>query len=476
VNGPVSSGGDLPAMPAAVRRSQHPLAVLRVAAGYSLATYAKAVAGKHAELGYGHMAYRREKVARWEAGVEPELPAQLAMAALHGVDPGQVSARGWPSWLLLALPGPDIRAPFSPEVALSALDDLAAGLARADGTGAPLLPQEVLADLTTRWTRHVQEAISRGIAGGYVGAEISAAIHTRLTALWHLDDSLGGAACTTSARTDLRMVTRLLRHARHTGQLTRDLHYLASEYARFLGWAEFDAGNTPGAQHAWHAALRASAESPDPAHAAYLLANIGLACVYDGQPAAGAGMLASARDIAGTQTTPLVAAMIDTWRVRATAAAGDPRQAAHLLQQAETEFEAARDGDENPAWAYWMCRPTHMAETGRAFLDLGDPATAEQLLRSGLTALAPGATRDRVLYLAWIATAQARQDDLDAAAGTAGTALETAATVESGRCRSLLDDLTAELAPHHAYQPVSEILDRIRSTRLNKPIRASTAV
>ena len=58
------------------------------------------------------MAYRREKIARWEAGAEPELPAQLAMAALHGVDPGQVSARGWPSWLLLALPGPDARAPF----------------------------------------------------------------------------------------------------------------------------------------------------------------------------------------------------------------------------------------------------------------------------------------------------------------------------------------------------------------------------
>jgi hypothetical protein len=39
-----------------------------------------------------------------------------------------------------------------------------------------------------------------------------------------------------------------------------------------------------------------------------------------------------------------------------------------------------------------------MAETGRAFLDLGDPA-AEELLRGGLAALEPGAIRDRVLYL-----------------------------------------------------------------------------
>lgn len=450
-------------MPAPVGRARHPLAALRAVTGHSLASYARAVAERHTELGFGHMAYRREKVARWEAGVEPEMPAQLAMAALHGVDPDQVTARGWPSWLMLALPGPDIRAPFTDqEVALSALDDLAAGPARADGADTPLLPPAVLHDLTSQWTTHITSAIARGIAGGYVGAEVSSAIHTRLTALWHLDDSLGGAACTTSARSDLRMVARLLRHARHTGQLTRDLHFLAAEYARFLGWAEFDAGNTPWAQRAWHAALRASAEAPDPAHASYLLSNIGLARVYDGQAAAGSDLLAAARDIAGTRTTPLVASMIDTWRVRAAAATGDARQAACLLQQAETEFEAARAGDDNPSWAYWMCRPSHMAETGRAFIDLGDPA-AEELLRGGLAALEPGAIRDRVLYLTWIATAQARRHDLDAATQTAGTALDTAAAIESGRCASLLGELAAELAPHRAYRPVNTVIDRISS-------------
>ena len=92
------------------------------------------------------------------------------MAALHGVDPDQVTARGWPSWLMLALPGPDIRAPFTDqEVALSALDDLAAGPAGAD---TPLLPPAVLRDLTSQWTVHITGAIARGIAGGYVGVEV----------------------------------------------------------------------------------------------------------------------------------------------------------------------------------------------------------------------------------------------------------------------------------------------------------------
>ncbi|HEY8985463.1 MAG TPA: transcriptional regulator [Streptomyces sp.] len=434
---------------------------MRAHYGYTLRTYAVAVAERAEALGYVGMAYRREKVARWEAGVEPEMPAQLAMADLHGVDPAQVAARGWPNWLLLALPGPDVLAPFTPEVTLSALDDLAADPARANSAGIPLLPPLVLEALTTHWTDHVKDTIARGISGGYVGVEVSTAIHARLTALWHLDDSLGGTPCTTSARTDLRMVTKLLRHARHTGQLTTDLHYLAAEYARFLGWAEFDAGDTPAAQRAWHAALRASAETADPAHGAYLLSNLALACVYDGQAGTGSGLLTTARDIAGTRTTPLVAAMIDTWRVRATAATGDARQAAFLLAQAETEYERARAGDDNPAWAYWMCRPSHMAETGKAFLDLNDPATAEELLTEGLAALEPGAIRDRVLYLTWIATAQARRRNLDAAAETATTAIDTAGLVESGRCTSLLSDLAAELRPHREARPVSMVLDRL---------------
>lgn len=437
------------------------LAAVRAAGGYSLSTYINAVADRHATLGFGNMARRREKVARWEAGVEPERTAQLAMADLHGVDPKQVLARGWPDWLLLALPGPDVHAPFAPGVTLTALDDIAADPGGGDGAGMPLLPAPVLRSLAARWTEHIQQSIACGLSGGYIGGEVTSAVNARLTALWHLDDSLGGTACTVSARSDLRMVIRLLRHARHSGQMTRDLHYLAAEYARFLGWAEFDAGNTARAHRAWHAAFRASADAADPAHGAYLLANLALQAVYDQQPAAGVDFLTSARDLAKGKTPPLVLAMIDAWRVRAAAATGDARQAAILLNQADAEYERSQSGDENPAWAYWMCRPSHMAETGRAFLDLGDPAAAARLLSEGESALDAGATRDRVLYLVWIATAEARRRNLDAAADAATRALDVAAVVESGRCESLLADLSGELQAHRPSPAIGHVVDRL---------------
>ncbi|MER8001036.1 hypothetical protein [Streptomyces sp. NPDC095613] len=106
-----------------------------------------------------------------------------------------------------------------------------------------------------------------------------------------------------------------------------------------------------------------------------------------------------------------------------------------------------------------------MAETGRAFLGLGDPATAEGLLTDGLDSLEQGAMRDRVLYLTWIATAQARRRDLDAAAETTATAMNIAGLVESGRCATLLSDLATELEPHRAAHPVGAVLDRLGNDR-----------
>ncbi|MER6145527.1 hypothetical protein ABT174_36820 [Streptomyces sparsogenes] len=122
----------------------------------------------------------------------------------------------------------------------------------------------------------------------------------------------------------------------------------AAEYARFLSWTECDAGNTVKAQCAWHAALRASAETADPAHSAYLLSNLTFSCVYDNQPVTGTDLLTTARGIADIRTTLPVAAMIDTWRVRATAATGDAKQAARLIAQAEAEYDRARTGDDYP--------------------------------------------------------------------------------------------------------------------------------
>nr|QCT05737.1 Tri4 [Kitasatospora aureofaciens] len=84
-------------------RNRHPLATLRTKAGYTHGEYAQLIAVTHAELGFGHMAARREKVSRWEAGrAVPERTAQLAIAHIHAVPQEEVLRLDWPDWLHLA--------------------------------------------------------------------------------------------------------------------------------------------------------------------------------------------------------------------------------------------------------------------------------------------------------------------------------------------------------------------------------------
>lgn len=73
--------------------------------GTTAEAYLLRVAEQHQRMGYGQMAYRKEKASRWIAGLyAPSYHTQLAMAALEGIPPEAIHAHGWPGWLLLALP------------------------------------------------------------------------------------------------------------------------------------------------------------------------------------------------------------------------------------------------------------------------------------------------------------------------------------------------------------------------------------
>ncbi|MGW1289035.1 hypothetical protein ACWD4N_36570, partial [Streptomyces sp. NPDC002586] len=70
------------------KAARHPLALLREQTGLSHGAYAQLIARTHADLGFGTMAARREKIARWESGkVTPETSAQLAIAHVHQIPP-----------------------------------------------------------------------------------------------------------------------------------------------------------------------------------------------------------------------------------------------------------------------------------------------------------------------------------------------------------------------------------------------------
>lgn len=73
----------------------HPLAALRTGLGLTGEQYLDRLDHVHFALGYGRMAKGRQKVSRWENGVNsPELPARYAMGRLHRIPRATPS----PSW------------------------------------------------------------------------------------------------------------------------------------------------------------------------------------------------------------------------------------------------------------------------------------------------------------------------------------------------------------------------------------------
>ncbi len=150
---------------------RHPLADLRAKAGYTHGEYARLIAETHARLGFGHMAARREKVSRWEAGrAVPERTAQLAIAHIHAIPEEDVDRLAWPEWLHLAHgEARQLEFPWTAQAAPEAILDAVAvrqqtqqGYLLATGRGARSLAENWLDAMTEALAETPQDASPHG--------------------------------------------------------------------------------------------------------------------------------------------------------------------------------------------------------------------------------------------------------------------------------------------------------------------------
>ena len=297
------------------------------------------------------------------------------------------------------------------------------------------------------------ERVNRGLAGGRVDADVLSSIGERIRHLWRLDDLLGGGPCVGLADSDLRLVLSLLERARYDQATEYSLYASSAELARFAGWAAFDAGRHAEAQQYWQAGLKAAERGRDPGILAYLLSNLAMQATYAGNGRTAVDLLEAARQRVGSSVSFTVRAMLDAWQVRAHAVLRQPREAARLLNRADELWERRVPSDD-PAWIYWMTRPSLTAEAGLAFLAVSQSQTAEQLLVDGLNALSADSQRDRILYLAGIAEARlAQHGGLDGALEAANEAVALASSLGSSRAADQLGDFAARVISRYRDAP-----------------------
>ncbi|MFK8906933.1 hypothetical protein [Streptomyces sp. YS-3] len=243
----------------------HPLSSLRSREGLSHAGYAQLVARKHAELGYGTMAARREKIARWESGkVIPELTAQFTIARLHGVPRSDVLRLGWPHWLHLAGGSPvPLCAPWTAEEALRSLRALSR-TPQAPDDGHFTVCADSVERLITHWQETSRTPLSPPERPGRRPADATVtaleARHDQLRQLCRTETPATGRVL---ADAELCVVTELLHTAGYGPELGTRLMAATARAACLSGLLAYELGDQARAQTAYLAALRAGVLAHD---------------------------------------------------------------------------------------------------------------------------------------------------------------------------------------------------------------------
>ncbi|WP_026414454.1 helix-turn-helix domain-containing protein [Actinomadura oligospora] len=442
----------------------HPLAYVREQRGWTQAHVASVVARGR------NMATWKQKVYRWERrGVRPEPAAQHALAEALGVPARLVDAHPWPEWLLYAADagGPPVAADGGPVSAAWSAHHARTTLAGTvsaltDRRGFLILSGAAIGALAAGWSEPwklvPQEKVVRTLGGGRTDHELVAAIEKRLADLWILDDLVGGETTARLAVNDLELVTGLLNNSSYSQAVERRLFRVAGGLCRQAGWGAFDGGRPAAAERYWHAGLRAAKEARDIDGGVYILSNMAMQRFYAGDGAASLALLEASRASRG-RLGRTVLAMLDTWQVRAHAKLGRRADAARALARAEAHWERRRPEDD-PAWIYWMRRPSTTIEPNLAMLELGQPAEVPRNLSGWVDLDRDEYPRDHALALTVVATAQIRMGEVDAAVATGRRALGLLKSVDSGRVgdelRLLLDRLPDDRTAREFRDQVTE--------------------
>lgn len=131
----------------------------------------------------------------------------------------------------------------------------------------------------------------------------------------------------------------------------------------------------------------------------------------------------------------------------ADAKSGDLRSCERALGAVNDSFSCGpRDND--PDWIYWLNRDEIDVMAGRCYTELKIPDRAEPLLREAISRYDETLTREKILYLSWLAESYVELDDIDQAASATLQAAQLAVHTGSARANDRLRYLATLLRPY----------------------------
>jgi len=297
--------------------------------------------------------------------------------------------------------------------------------------------------------------LAMGVGGRRIGAQFVTQLHHRTARLRRLDNILGGADTVAVYRAEYDGTAQAIRTATFTERTRSALLGLLGEQAQMAGWAAFDAGLTEEAERFYRLSLAAADEADDKALAANAFAFLAYQAPAGGRQAV--ALAERACEIAGSDTTPLVRALLTLRRAWAHAVADEVDATKRWLDVAEAAL-VDHDPRPEPDWTFWIDRTELKIMTGRCWSVLRRPARATVALETAMAAYADTHARDKALYLSWLADAYLDANEVERACETAVSTMNLSAGVGSVRPRQRVSALVNRIEPHRELPEAAETL------------------
>jgi transcriptional regulator with XRE-family HTH domain len=296
--------------------------------------------------------------------------------------------------------------------------------------------------------------LTRPRSGSRIGAPEIRQLHARTARIRRLDDHLGGMDTYAVYTSEAAATQRLIKQASYSQPTARALTGVLAEQLQMAGWAAYDAGRYGDSRRHYKAALTAAHDSGD-------RALIGNSLAFIAYEKASVETATESTKVAGAAVTPAVRALLHERLAWTHAIAGDVDQTARALDQAQAAITSPAEGPE-PDWVWWVDQLEIEIMAGRCWTELHRPERAVPILERGLSAYDDTHSRDKALYLTWLAHAYLDDQQPEHAAVVVDRALDLAAGIGSIRPGTRIQAVLRRLVRFEDLPAVSAVLERVR--------------
>lgn len=241
-----------------------------------------------------------------------------------------------------------------------------------------------------------------------------------------------------------------------TGRL---LFGAVGDLTRLAGWTSYDIGAHGLAQRYFVQALRLAQAAGDRVYGGYVLVTMSRQAVYLGHGREAVQLARVAQQGVGSGAPPVVQALLHAAEARGLGLTGEVRACSTALGRAERALEAARAGDDVPAWARFFDEAQLADEFGHCYRDLHQYRAAAQYAEQSLRVRGPAYARSRVFCRTVLASARLGLGEVELACALGTEAMRQAAEMRSTRAVEYVRDFSRRLEPYRNVAAVRTFHD-----------------